>query len=133
MAEEKCMSKISFGDDFGDNSCTFHCKLLKGHEGLHQELGSFYDQQPYEVKWEDIKQKSKEECIKKANDLIKYVLESKPLELTFEHKPFPDYEVRKKIILSKLKNLIKSTEEDPFDSNIFLEELHELESEGYSL
>lgn len=29
----KCKSSIEFGDDYGDNSCTFHCQLKIGHQG----------------------------------------------------------------------------------------------------
>ena len=36
----QCQSTISFGDDFGDNSTTFHCKLEEGHIGPHQEKGT---------------------------------------------------------------------------------------------
>jgi len=37
--DEKCHAKISFGDDFGDNRCTFYCRLPKGHDGAHSEEG----------------------------------------------------------------------------------------------
>lgn len=33
----KCRAITSIGDDQGDNSCTFHCQLESGHEGLHCE------------------------------------------------------------------------------------------------
>ena len=57
-AKEKCNSNIEFGDDFGDNSTTFHCQLEKGHQGKHKEQGNLYDQQEYVLEWEDkVKQK----------------------------------------------------------------------------
>ena len=33
----KCRAIVAIGDDYGDNSCTFHCQLDAGHEGLHSE------------------------------------------------------------------------------------------------
>ena len=35
----KCPAIIIFGDDFGDNSATFHCQKDQVHEGEHCELG----------------------------------------------------------------------------------------------
>ena len=52
---KKCESTIEFGDDFGDNHCTFHCKLEEGHEGLHQEKGDMgygVMPMPYTLTWE---------------------------------------------------------------------------------
>lgn len=46
-----CKSKIVFGDDYGDNDCTFHCQLEEGHNGMHEECGKMYDQ-PYKITWE---------------------------------------------------------------------------------
>ncbi len=46
----KCGATIEFGDDYGDNTATFHCKLPKGHEGKHEETGSLYGQ-PYILTW----------------------------------------------------------------------------------
>ena len=37
MTLTKCRAITSIGDDFGDNSCTFHCQLEQGHSGLHTE------------------------------------------------------------------------------------------------
>lgn len=37
MQPNKCRAIVSIGDDHGDNSCTFHCQLESGHEGLHSE------------------------------------------------------------------------------------------------
>jgi len=37
MAKEVCGAALSIGDDYGDNSCTFHCQLPIGHEGMHKE------------------------------------------------------------------------------------------------
>ena len=33
----QCVEKLELGDDFGDNSITFHCQLVGGHGGSHQE------------------------------------------------------------------------------------------------
>ena len=30
---------MQLGDDYGDNTCTFHCQLPLNHEGPHGELG----------------------------------------------------------------------------------------------
>ena len=46
-----CEAKMQFSDDFGDNCCTFHCQLEKGHEGPHQEKGKLYDQYPFNLTW----------------------------------------------------------------------------------
>ena len=49
----KCKAIMEFGDDFGDNTCTFHCELEEGHEGLHQETGKMSGEQfPYTVTWD---------------------------------------------------------------------------------
>ena len=42
MSEEEvvegfCESVLVLGDDFGDNTCTFHCELARGHDGYHKE------------------------------------------------------------------------------------------------
>ena len=50
-----CKSKISFGDDFGDNETTFECELKNGHKGKHHETGKIYEEQLYELYWEDKK------------------------------------------------------------------------------
>lgn len=50
-----CSATIKFGDDYGDNSSTFHCQLEEGHEGLHQEKGDMgWDKykMPYTLTWE---------------------------------------------------------------------------------
>lgn len=56
MNEEKkeirCQATIEFGDDFGDNSCTFRCMLLAGHAGQHREWGRMCDRYPYSLEWE---------------------------------------------------------------------------------
>jgi len=49
---KKCKSTISFGDDFGDNETTFHCRLESGHDGDHIEKGDMYGV-PYEIKWKN--------------------------------------------------------------------------------
>jgi hypothetical protein len=33
----ECNRRLEIGDDYGDNSCTFRCKLPQGHEGPHRE------------------------------------------------------------------------------------------------
>ena len=38
--DKTCGATIEFGDDEGDNICTFHCTLPKGHDGLHRECGA---------------------------------------------------------------------------------------------
>ena len=43
---------MAFGDDFGDNSTTFHCQLKKGHKGKHKEKGKLYNKYPYCITWE---------------------------------------------------------------------------------
>lgn len=52
MGEEKCGAILLLGDDYGDNSCTFRCKLPKGHEGLHQEKFESDDSGDVVVTWE---------------------------------------------------------------------------------
>ena len=51
--EKKCKSKIEFGDDFGDNSTTFHCQLKEGHKGKHQEKALLYKDK-YTLVWEKL-------------------------------------------------------------------------------
>ena len=34
---EWCNAKFALADDYGDNDCTFHCTLPKGHAGDHME------------------------------------------------------------------------------------------------
>jgi len=46
----QCRSFIEFGDDFGDNSTTFHCQLPPGHDGPHLETGSLFER-VFEVTW----------------------------------------------------------------------------------
>ena len=46
----KCKATISFGDDYQDNECTFHCQLEEGHEGPHKEEG-YSMQHPTVVKF----------------------------------------------------------------------------------
>jgi hypothetical protein len=46
-----CGATIEFGDDFGDNCSTFHCKLNEGHDGMHRETGTM-DSQYYSLEWE---------------------------------------------------------------------------------
>ena len=50
--KKKCKALIIFGDDYGDNTCTFHCQLPEGHEGPHQEKGEMYGKYPYCLMWE---------------------------------------------------------------------------------
>jgi len=54
---KKCKSTIEFGDDFGDNTTTFHCQLERGHDGDHIEKGDMYGV-PYEIKWKNKLKKS---------------------------------------------------------------------------
>jgi len=51
----KCNATIEFGDDYGDNHCTFHCQLEDGHEGPHQEIGDMGNDKyrmPYTLAWQ---------------------------------------------------------------------------------
>lgn len=52
MKKNQCETTIVFGDDYGDNTATFHCQLEKGHKGKHVEKGDMYGQ-PYELIFED--------------------------------------------------------------------------------
>ena len=52
MEKQICNATIEFGDDFGDNSTTFHCNLPYGHSGEHKEIGNMYGKK-YELKWVD--------------------------------------------------------------------------------
>ena len=47
---EKCKETMKFGDDYGDNDCTFHCQLEKDHEGNHRETGNLYGEE-YVLEW----------------------------------------------------------------------------------
>jgi hypothetical protein len=46
----QCRSFIEFGDDFGDNTTTFHCQLSPKHQGQHLEKGLLYGRE-FEVRW----------------------------------------------------------------------------------
>ena len=48
----KCGNVMIFGDDYGDNNCTFHCDLEKGHDGKHSETGVIRKKFPYTLTWE---------------------------------------------------------------------------------
>jgi hypothetical protein len=37
MEPELCPATMRFGDDYGDNTTTFHCDRPTGHKGLHME------------------------------------------------------------------------------------------------
>ena len=49
---EKCGATICFGDDFMDNTCTFHCGLDKGHTGRHVETGDMGMAMSYRLEWD---------------------------------------------------------------------------------
>ena len=69
----KCKAIVEFGDDYGDNSCTFHCELEEGHEGLHTETGSMYDKFPYTVTWEsDMRLDGRPLCPKCGHHKLRY-------------------------------------------------------------
>jgi hypothetical protein len=54
----RCKALMIFGDDHGDNECTFRCELEEGHEGPHRESGSMYSKFPYTLQWnEDMREK----------------------------------------------------------------------------
>lgn len=48
---KKCGGKIIFGDDYGDNECTFHCELEQGHDSPHKESGTV-NEKDYTLTWE---------------------------------------------------------------------------------
>ena len=48
----KCKEMIVFGDDEGDNSCTFHCQKNERHSGHHIEEGVQYGKK-YVLIWRD--------------------------------------------------------------------------------
>ena len=77
---EKCGLTIEFGDDFGDNHCTFHCQLEKDHEGPHMEVGDMgYGRMPipYTLTW----QGSQEELDKVSEDAAMQELANEAQEL----------------------------------------------------
>ncbi|MDD2246416.1 MAG: hypothetical protein PHC39_04975 [Proteiniphilum sp.] len=50
--QKRCQAIIEFGDDYGDNTTTFHCQLEKGHLGPHVERGKIGCKDiPYTLKW----------------------------------------------------------------------------------
>jgi hypothetical protein len=60
---DKCKSTVVFGDDHGDNCCTFHCELEEGHEGDHRETGTRSEAWPYDLTWKgDMTEKPPTEC-----------------------------------------------------------------------
>ena len=73
--ENKCESIMQFGDDFGDNHCTFHCQLEKNHQGKHREEGVMYEEYPYVVEWEvDMTEKiSEDEEMSEGMDVLEEV------------------------------------------------------------
>ncbi len=48
----KCEKILVFGDDFGDNECTFHCQLDSDHIGPHQEINTLCSNESYALVWE---------------------------------------------------------------------------------
>lgn len=50
---ETCGKTIEFGDDYGDNSCTFSCELQNGHDGQHRETGDI-DGSKYTLYWMEV-------------------------------------------------------------------------------
>ena len=54
----RCKAIMVFGDDHGDNECTFRCELEEGHTGAHRECGSMHNAFPYTLQWtEDMREK----------------------------------------------------------------------------
>ena len=47
-----CKSELELGDDYGDNSTTFHCQLEEGHKGKHQEEFESYENGLVKINWE---------------------------------------------------------------------------------
>ena len=63
----RCKGFIEFGDDYGDNSCTFHCQLEAGHSGPCIEAGirrgSFRKpDKHYGLMWVEMERMIKEEA-----------------------------------------------------------------------
>jgi hypothetical protein len=52
-ADDQCDAMIRFGDDYGDNTTTFHCQLAKGHGGDHRETGMMDGSKDYCLTWRD--------------------------------------------------------------------------------
>lgn len=50
MKKKVCNAEMIFGDDYGDNPCTFRCGLPAGHSGPHEEKGTLYGKR-YILKW----------------------------------------------------------------------------------
>ena len=48
--KEQCKAEMEFGDDFGDNSTTFHCQFKKGHLTAHLEKGEL-EGKIYHITW----------------------------------------------------------------------------------
>ena len=119
MTEEKCTAKIVFGDDFGDNNCTFHCGLKKGHEGRHEEIGSLYDEQPFGVSWDNAMQKPKEECISRATASIEMIVQDLGIpERALNGEEFPSRKATRDNLISEIEDLIDSAKADTnFDSS----------------
>ncbi len=40
LLNDRCKVSMDIGDNFGDNSATMRCQLLRGHKGPHQEQWS---------------------------------------------------------------------------------------------
>jgi hypothetical protein len=64
----KCNAVIKFGDDYGDNDCTFHCELEEGHEGKHLETGTVRGTIPYSLTWEGNVEMIRAKCPKCGNE-----------------------------------------------------------------
>lgn len=55
MRKQPCGVEIKFGDNFGDNECTFYCQLEKEHKGKHIETGNMghgTKKIPYKLAWD---------------------------------------------------------------------------------
>ncbi|MDI6788750.1 MAG: hypothetical protein QME51_10305 [Planctomycetota bacterium] len=75
----KCKAIIRFGDDYGDNSATFHCQLEKGHKGKHSEIGRMKNFNhgkynppeilPYILEWDGDDRETCDICGKKNENL----------------------------------------------------------------
>jgi len=59
MSPRTCRARLEFGDDYGDNTCTFKCQRESGHAGDHRESGAqtgftaggYAYEIPYSVIW----------------------------------------------------------------------------------
>lgn len=73
-----CKQVLSLGDDFGDNSTTFHCELDAGHVGPCQEEGCNSGRM-YVITWRDTRSRKEKfaEWIMDKRANFQYFMEMK--------------------------------------------------------